>query len=77
MFPSNKQNKLRQTKKDETREENHWNYTTEIMHAFCFLTCFIFNLLNLLKMHKNVFRFVLFTIGLPVAIITQKGRRYL
>ena len=30
MFPKNKQNKLRQTKKDEIKEESNVNYTTVI-----------------------------------------------
>ena len=33
MYSKNKQNKLRQTKKDEIREESHLNYTTAIKCA--------------------------------------------
>ena len=41
MFPKNKQNKLRQTKKDEIKEESHLNYTTKLKHAFCFMVCLL------------------------------------
>ena len=36
MFPKNKQNKLRQTKKKrEIKKESHLNYTIVIKYAFC------------------------------------------
>ena len=34
MFPKNKQNKIRQRKKDETKEENYLNYRTVIKYVF-------------------------------------------
>ena len=37
MFPKNKQNKPRQTKKNEIKEESYSNYETIIKYAFCFL----------------------------------------
>ena len=37
MFPKNKQNKLRQTKKNDIKEESYLNYTTIIKYAFFFL----------------------------------------
>ena len=39
MCPKNKQNKLRQTKKDEIKEESHLNYATVLEYAFSFLVC--------------------------------------
>ena len=37
IFPKNKQNKPRQTKKNEIKEESYSNYETIIKYAFCFL----------------------------------------
>ena len=37
MFPKNKQNNLRQTKKDEIKKESDLNYTTVMRYGFCFL----------------------------------------
>ena len=42
MFPQNKLYKLRQTKNNETKEENYWNYTTVIKYDFCFLVSLFF-----------------------------------
>ena len=42
MFPKNKQNKQRQTMKDEINEGSHSNYTTVIKYAFDFLVCLFF-----------------------------------
>ena len=33
--------KQRQVRQDETKEENHWNFTAVINYAFCFLICFL------------------------------------
>ena len=37
MFPKNKQNNLRQTKKNEIKEERYLNYATILKYGFCFL----------------------------------------
>ena len=37
MFPKNKQNKLRQMKKNEIQQQSYLNYTTIIKYAVCFL----------------------------------------
>ena len=42
MFSKNKQNKLKQTKKDEIKEESQLNCTTIIKYAFCFLVFLFF-----------------------------------
>ena len=42
--PKNKQNKLKQTKKDEIKEEIYLNYATIIKYGFCFLVCLFFNI---------------------------------
>ena len=42
MFPKNKQNKLRQMKKDDINKGSNLNYKTAIKYAFCFLVCLFF-----------------------------------
>ena len=43
MFHKNKQNKLKQMKKDKIlKEESYLNYTTVIENAFCFFFLFKF-----------------------------------
>ena len=53
MFQKNKQNKLRQTKKNKINEKSYLNYTTIMKYAFCFLNFFIFHQINFLNIHKN------------------------
>ena len=50
-FPKNKQNKLRQMKKDEMKEET----TTVIKYTFCFCVCLFFIRWNYETYTKNVF----------------------
>ena len=52
MFPSNKQNQLRQMKKDEIKKESYLNYTYWIKIFFLLLPClFVFHQMNLLNVH--------------------------
>ena len=54
---NNKQNKLRQMKKDEIKEETHLNYKTVNKICFLFSFMFIFRHFNLLNKHKNMLFF--------------------
>ena len=74
--PKNKQNELRQIKKDEIKEESYSNYATVIKYAFCFLVCLVFHEINLLNTLKKCVYFVFifyFTLSLSVTIIQQKA----
>ena len=65
MFPKNKQyNKLRQTKKNEIKEEIYLNYTIVINYAYFFLI-FCFRQIKLLNVHKKC-------VSLSVTIVVQK-----
>ena len=68
MFTNNKQNKLRQTKKDEIREESHLNYTTAIK---CALFPYLLTCLTYIKDVFVLFHLLIFS--LFVKIIAPKG----
>ena len=42
VFLKNKQNKLRQTRKDEIKEESHLNHAIVVKYAFCYHFCLFF-----------------------------------
>ena len=55
MFRKNKQNKLRQTKKNEIKEESYLNYATIIKMLSVSIFSKNFYQINLLNIHKKMF----------------------